>query len=157
MLTQRYRVFALVRNPAFCAKLRALGVTPILGDLDDRPSLARLAGLADAVLHFAPPPDRGTRDTRTRTLLNVLSQGKLPKHLVYISTSGVYGDCGGAWIAETHPLNPGTARAQRRADAEKQVRDWARRNHVTVSVLRVPGIYAAERLPLSRIQQGSRA
>lgn len=153
VLTQRYRVFALVRNPDHCAKLRALGVMPMLVDLDDRASLARLAGIADAVLHFAPPPDRGTRDTRTRNLLSALSRGALPERMVYISTSGVYGDCGGAWISETHPLHPGTPRAQRRADAEQQIRDWAKRNHVTASMLRVPGIYAADRLPLSRIQQ----
>lgn len=153
VLAQRYRVFALVRSPDHCAKLRALGVMPILGDLDDRPSLARLAGIADAVLHFAPPPDHGTRDTRTRNLLGALSRGTLPERLVYISTSGVYGDCNGAWVSETHPLNPGTPRAQRRTDAEQQIRDWARRNHVTASMLRVPGIYAADRLPLGRIQQ----
>lgn len=152
-LARRYRVFALVRNSARCEALRALGVTPIAGDLDDRASLARIAGIADAVLHFAPPPDRGARDTRTRNLLSALSSGKPPKQLVYISTSGVYGDCGGAWIAETHAPNPGTARAQRRVDAERQIRDWARRNHVTASVLRVPGIYALDRLPLNRIQQ----
>lgn len=153
VLTRRYRVFALVRNPDHRAKLRELGVMPILGDLDDRSSLARLAGIADAVLHLAPPPNGGTRDTRTLNLLGVLSLGALPRRLVYISTSGVYGDCGGAWIDETHPLNAATPRAQRRADAERQICDWARRNHVTASILRVPGIYAADRLPLSHIQQ----
>ncbi len=154
-LMRRYRVFALVRNSARCEALRALGVTPIAGNLDDRASLARIAGIADAVLHFAPPPDRGARDTRTRNLLSALSSGKPLKQLVYISTSGVYGDCGGAWVAETHALNPGTARAQRRVDAERQIRDWARRNRVAACILRVPGIYAADRLPLGRIQQGT--
>ena len=152
-LAQHYRVFALVRNPARRAGLRAMGVMPVVGDLDDRASLGRIAGLADAVLHFAPPPDNGTRDTRTANLLSVLSQNMLPKRLVYISTSGVYGDCGGAWVNETHPLNATSPRAQRRADAEKQIRNWARRNRVNASILRVPGIYAAGRLPLSRIQQ----
>ncbi|MEO8331973.1 MAG: SDR family oxidoreductase, partial [Gallionella sp.] len=167
LLTRRYRVYALVRNPAYCAKLRTLGVVPILGDLDDRNSLARIAGLADAVLHFAPPPNsppltRGGReglgvDLRTRHLLAALSQGVLPKRIVYISTSGVYGDCGGAWVSETHPLNSTSPRSQRRVDAEQQIRSWARRNRVQASILRVPGIYAADRLPLSRIQQGTPA
>jgi nucleoside-diphosphate-sugar epimerase len=162
-LTQHYRVFALVRNPARRAELRAMGVMPVAGDLDDRTSLARLAGLADAVLHFAPPPDSGTRDTRTANLLSILSQAcpeqgrreMLPKRLVYISTSGVYGDCGGARVNETHPLNATSSRALRRADAEQQIRDWARRNRVNASILRVPGIYAADRLPLSRLQRGT--
>ncbi len=170
LLKKKYRVYALVRDPAKRAGLRALGVTPLLGDLDDRASLARIAGFADAVLHFAPPSStpplrRGGRegldvDARTRNLLSALSKGhrqrsSLPKRLVYISTSGVYGDCGGAWVSETHPLNPTSSRSRRRVDAEMQIRDWARRNRVNASVLRVPGIYAADRLPLSRIQQGT--
>ncbi|OFZ66831.1 MAG: NAD(P)-dependent oxidoreductase [Betaproteobacteria bacterium RBG_16_56_24] len=156
LLTRRSRVFALVRNPAGCARLRAMGVMPILGDLDDRASLSRIAGLADAVLHFAPPPS-AFADTRMRNLLGTLSQGKLPKRLVYISTSGVYGDCGGAWVSETHPLKATSPRAQRRVDAERQVRNWAKRNRVNAGILRVPGIYAADRLPLSRLKQGTPA
>jgi nucleoside-diphosphate-sugar epimerase len=155
LLRKGYRVFALVRDPAKRAGLRALGVKPLLGDLDDRTSLARVAGLADAVLYLAPPPNSGVHDTRTSNLLNALSLGKLPERLVYISTSGVYGDCGGAWVSETHPLMATSPRSQRRVDAEMQIREWARRNHVNASILRVPGIYAADRLPLSRVQQGT--
>jgi nucleoside-diphosphate-sugar epimerase len=160
LLKQGYRVFALVRNPANFAGLRAMGVVPLPGDLDDRSSLSRIAGLADAVLHLAPPPNAGVHDARTRSLLSALSLGQgrgknLPKRLVYISTSGVYGDCGGAWVGETHPLNATSQRAKRRVDAEMQIRDWARRNRVNASILRVPGIYAQDRLPLGRLQQGT--
>ena len=160
LLKQGYRVFALVRNAAYFARLRAMGVVPLSGDLDDRNSLARIAGLADAVLHFAPPPNSGVHDKRTRNLLSALSQGQgrgksLPKRLVYISTSGVYGDCGGAWVSETHPLKATSPRSQRRVDAERQIRGWAIRNQVKATILRVPGIYAADRLPLSRLQQGT--
>ena len=155
LLTRHYRVFALVRELPQCAELRALGALPIVGDLDNRASLARLAGLADTVLHFAPPVNSGIRDTRTHNLLTALSRGALPKRLVYISTSGVYGDCGGAWISETHPLNATTARAKRRVDAEMQIRGWGKRNGVNANILRVPGIYAADRLPLNRIQKGT--
>lgn len=153
-LLARHRIFALVRDAAGCAGLRKLGVTPILGDLDDRARLARIAGLADAVLHFAPPASTGTHDLRTRNLLGALSQGRLPQRLVYISTSGVYGDCGGASVGETRPLNAQTARARRRVDAETQIRNWGRRNGVNASILRAPGIYAADRLPLERLQKG---
>lgn len=163
LLTKRYRVYALVRNAAYCEKLRKLGVTPVLADLDDRASLRRLAGLADTVLHFAPPPVSGLTDTRTRNLLSALSRGgselgrKMPEKVVYISTSGVYGDCGGAWVSETTPLNAKSPRAGRRVDAERQVRDWAIRNRVCASILRVPGIYAVERLPVERLRAGSPA
>ena len=160
LLKKSYQVFALVRDPAKRKQLRALGVRPLPGDLDDRATLARIAGVADAVLHFAPPPNEGEGDPRTRNLLSVLSHGRgrrdrLPRRLVYISTSGVYGDCCGAWISETQPLMAKNARAQRRVDAERQIRKWARRNGVHASILRVPGIYAADRLPLSRIKQGT--
>jgi nucleoside-diphosphate-sugar epimerase len=155
LLTKGYGVYGLVRNPDNCARLRAMGVTPILGDLDDRDSLERITGLADAVLHLAPPPGEGAVDSRTRNLLSTLSRGALPKRIVYISTSGVYGDCSGAWVSETHPLKAMNARAQRRVDAENQIRMWAKRNGVRASILRVPGIYAADRLPLKRIRQGT--
>jgi nucleoside-diphosphate-sugar epimerase len=154
MLVRRYRVYALVRDPSRREKLRALGVTPVLGDLDDRASLTRIAGLAHAVLHFAPPPATGARDTRTRNLLAALSRDVLPKRFVYISTSGVYGDCGGGRVNETRPPKPQSPRAQRRVDAERQIRAWAKRNLVCAAILRVPGIYAADRLPLERIRQG---
>jgi len=157
LLTRRYRIFALIRNPAYLEKLRSLGVRPISGDLDNRASLARITGLADAVLHFAPPANSGICDMRTRNLLSALSRGTRPKHLVYISTSDVYGDCGGARVSESHPLNPQTARAQRRVDAERQIRSWAKRNHVKASILRVPGIYAANRLPLDRLRASTPA
>ena len=166
LLTRRYRVFALVRTPARREALHALGATPIPGDLDNRASLARIAGLVDVVMHFAPPPsflpstkeaghEFDFADTRTRNLLAALSQGKLPEQLIYISTSGVYGDCSGAWVSESHPLNAQTARAQRRVNAERQIRNWAKRNRIKISILRVPGIYAADRLPINRLQQGT--
>jgi len=152
-LVGRYRVFALVRNSLYCAELRALGVQPILGDLDQRHSLNKLAGLAEVVLHFAPPPNVGERDQRTRNLLAALARGTLPKQFIYISTTGVYGDCGGAWVDETRPLNPQSARARRRVDAEQQIRRWTARHYLRGNVLRAPGIYAADRLPLDRIKQ----
>ena len=155
LLIKGYRVYALVRNAGYFARLRALDVVPLMGDLDDRNSLARIAGIADAVLHFAPPPNSGIHDTRTRNLLSALSNGKLPKRMVYISTSGVYGDCAGARVSETRPLNATSPRAQRRVDAEKQIRSWAKRNHVNAGILRVPGIYAEDRLPLNRVRQGT--
>jgi len=157
LLHNRFKLYALIRNPAYRERLRGLKVTPVLGDLDDRASLSRIAGLADAVLHFAPPPAQGKGDPRTRNLLAALSRGTLPQRLVYISTSGVYGDCGGEFIDETHRLNPQTPRAQRRVAAEQLIRDWAKRHSVNASILRVPGIYAAERFPLDRLQAGSPA
>ncbi len=157
LLRGHYSLYALVRDPSYRKRLRAMGVTPILGDLDDRHSLQRIAGIAEIALHFAPPPSKDRIDTRTRHLLAALSQGTLPTQLIYISTSGVYGDCAGSVVSETRALNPQTARAQLRVDAENQIRTWAKRNQVHASILRVPGIYAAERLPLERIRAAAPA
>jgi nucleoside-diphosphate-sugar epimerase len=157
-LAQRACVYALVRNADKAAVWRDAGAKPVLADLDDRQSLARLSGLADVVLHLAPPPGEGVRDTRTRNLLAALSKGKsLPRALVYVSTTGVYGDCGGAHIDETRYLHPESPRATRRVDAECCLRDWGAREGVAVSILRAPGIYAADRLPIERLQKGTPA
>lgn len=153
-LTRRFRVYALVRQPEACAALRAAGAVLLRGDLDDRRSLKRLAGLADAVLHFAPPPASGEGDPRTKRLLAALGSGKsLPQGVVYISTTGVYGDCAGACVDETRPCRAQTARGRRRVDAERRLRAFARRSGVRVALLRAPGIYAADRLPLERLQR----
>jgi nucleoside-diphosphate-sugar epimerase len=152
-LVRRWQVFALVRehDPA----LHHLGVTQVCGDLDQPATLRRLAGLAHSVLHSAPPPGSGSGDPRTRHLLATLARARsLPRRIVYISTSGVYGDCDGARVAETRPLRAGTARAKRRIAAEGLLRNFGRRRHTRVSLLRAPGIYAADRLPLERIRRG---
>lgn len=154
-LVKRYRVYAAVRSARQRDALRALGVTPILADLDQPHTLKRLAGIGSLVLHFAPPPDRGTRDARTRALAAALSMSKiLPQRLIYISTSGVYGNCDGALVSEERKACPQTPRACRRADAEGVLRRFGRRVGMAVSILRVPGIYAADRLPLARLQRG---
>ncbi len=154
LLARRSRVYALLRDTRRAAEWRALGASPILADLDDLASLRRLAGLAEVIIHLAPPPGEGPRDYRTRRLLAALGQSKsLARQLIYVSTTGVYGDCAGAWIDETRPLHPESARAGRRVDAEQALRQWGARNGVAVSILRAPGIYAADRLPLERLHK----
>ncbi|HEX6723266.1 MAG TPA: NAD(P)H-binding protein, partial [Burkholderiaceae bacterium] len=125
LLRGRWHVTALTSSPERRAALRAAGAVPLLGDLDRPTTLARLAGVADAVLHLAPPPSHGTRDPRTLALLRALARGAIQR-LVYASTSGVYGDCGGAWVRETRAPRPLTDRAHRRVDAEASVRAFAR-------------------------------
>lgn len=158
LMRGRRRIYALSRTPQRLAPLRSLGVTPVRGDLDAPDTLGALAGLAHDVVHLAPPPDSGTRDSRTAHLIAALAKGaSLPQQFVYISTSGVYGDCGGELVAETRTPRPRTERARRRADAEKQLRGWGRRSGVRVVILRVPGIYAADRLPVARLERGTPA
>jgi nucleoside-diphosphate-sugar epimerase len=154
-LQGRWRIYALTRSDQRSGHLRSLGIVPVVADLDRPESLDRLAGLAQDVVHLAPPPRSGDRDTRTSNLIRALARGgSLPQRLVYISTSGVYGDCGGMLVDETRPAHPMTERAMRRLDAERLLRAWGADSGVQVSILRVPGIYAAERLPLARLRAG---
>lgn len=156
VLRGRWRTYALTHSAHSVALLRAEGVIPVTGDLDRPQTLARLAGLAHDVVHFAPPPGAGTRDLRTANLVRALAKGgSLPQRLVYISTSGVYGDCSGEVVDETRRARPSSDRARRRLDAERQLRAWGAETGVQVSILRVPGIYAAERLPIARLKAGT--
>ncbi|EGF32136.1 putative nucleoside-diphosphate-sugar epimerase [Oxalobacteraceae bacterium IMCC9480] len=154
LLRARFRVFAVTSQPGRIAELRAAGAIPIVANLDEPHSLARLSRLARHVVHLAPPQSEGTTDRRTRNLFAILPDAAT---VVYVSTSGVYGDCGGALIDETRPVNPVNARARRRVDAEQVLRRWARRAHGRLGILRVPGIYGADRLPLERLRKGTPA
>lgn len=121
----------------------------------DRPET--LAGIeCESVLHCAPPPSSGDADTRTANLLAALEKARiLPTRVVYVSTSGVYGDCAGAMVDESRPVNPQTPRALRRVDAERQLALWCTAHAVPLVVLRAPGIYAADRLPVDRVRAGT--
>jgi nucleoside-diphosphate-sugar epimerase len=145
LLRGRYRVLGLTSTAGRREVLRAAGVLPLLGNLDDPATLQRLAGLADAVLHLAPPPPDGERDSRTANLLVALGRKARVQRIIYGSTTGVYGDCHGAWIDETAPSTPQTARARRRVDAEARLRWYGRAFGARVSLLRIPGIYAVDR------------
>ena len=161
MLGGRVRLIALTSSAGKVARFRAAGVTPFVGNLDQAATLRRLAGIATRVLHLAPPArEEGAqwwRDARTTALLRALAQRSLPAALVYGSTSGVYGDCGGALVTESRPVRPHTPRAHRRVDAERAVR-WFGRLGPAVRVLRIPGIYAPDReggTPRERLKKGT--
>ncbi len=169
-LSPRARVIALTSTPSRVAELRAWGVTPLVGNLDSPATLARLSGIATRVIHMAPPPSEGLaargagqtaqwwRDPRTQHLLQALRRRTAPLSIVYGSTSGVYGDCGGAWVSEARPVQPHTPRAQRRVDAERQLRHYGRASGVRASILRIPGIYAPDReggTPRARLLKGT--
>lgn len=161
-LLARFRVFALCRTAESAARWRAAGAVPILGDLDQPATLRRLRGLAHAVLLCAPPAADGNGDPRSLRLMAALNAGRMiPRRVVYISTTGVYGDCGGARIDETRPRRAATARALRRVAAENAWRVWLRRQTgcrpPRLVILRAPGIYAGDRLPLARLQAGTPA
>ena len=158
LLPKRLGQMALTSSPERTAELRASGITPLLGNLDNSATLRRLAGLATHVVHLAPPPGVGWGDPRTWALTRALTLRSLPQALIYGSTSGVYGDCQGDIAAETRLTKADTARAGRRIDAESSIRFFGRQTGVRSSVMRIPGIYAPDRVggtPQARLLKGT--
>ncbi len=145
---------ALARSSESAAHLSQQGITPITGDLDAAETLQNLPLSGAWVYYFAPPPLSGVVDSRMQVFISRLQSAKTaPLGVVYISTSGVYGDCQGAWVDEDAVLAPMTDRSKRRLDAEQQLRSWGRVSGVAVIVLRVGGIYGPDRLPIKRLQR----
>lgn len=136
----------VVRSAQSAARLRQSGIAAVVTDLDDEPP-----PVAGTVIWLAPPPRDGDRDTRLRRFC---AAARPVSQLLYLSTSAVYGDCGGAWIDEEAPLQPGNARGRRRVDAERALLEWARQHTADLRILRVPGIYGPGRLPRRRLQEG---
>ena len=180
-VSERAQWLGLARSAATADALRLARILPIDGDLDFLPSLKRagaLARSAHAVLHLAPPPGDGADDPRMRRWLAAsATPSKLgrratermpasaikmrslirphpPLRNVYVSTTGVYGDCAGERIDETRRTKPANARAKRRVAAESRVRAFRSQRF---AILRAPGIYAAERLPVERLRAGTPA
>lgn len=143
------RVTGLVRSADGAAALSARGITPRQADLDANGPLPP----AETIYWCAPPPATGTDDPRIVGALQ--AQPPLAGGLLYVSTTGVYGDCQGRWITEAEPLKPQAARADRRLAAELAVQAWAARTGSHAVVLRVPGIYGPGRLPAERLRGGA--
>ncbi|MBT0571561.1 NAD-dependent epimerase/dehydratase family protein [Curvibacter sp. CHRR-16] len=125
--------------------LRAQGVHALLGNLDDAPSVRRLAGLAQRVLYLAPPPNHGSADARMGAFVRAMDRASSPRCVVYGSTSAVYGDWAGAWVSESSPASLRSPRGERRWQAERALHTWGLRAGVRTSALRIPGIYAPNR------------
>ena len=158
LLKASSRLMALTSSSLRVETLQRSGITPMLGDLDKPQTLRRLAGVATHVVHMAPPPLEGHTDPRTRALVLALRLRSLPSSMVYGSTTGVYGDCEGEWIDETRRLQPQTARAQRRVNAQDWVNHLGKSGYPRTQVLRIPGIYALDReggTPRERLLRGT--
>ena len=153
---ERYKIFGLSRSVDKLSIIRDRGLIPILGDLDDINSLNKISGISNEIVYLAPPSPQNNLDKRTSNLLRALnSTGILPQRLIYISTSGVYGDAQGRVVSEVSRVRPQSLRARRRLNGENLVRSFGKTTGVAVSILRVSGIYSKDRLPISRLQQGT--
>lgn len=146
-------VLGVVRTAASVELLQGLGIKALKADLDadDLPELP----LQDStIFYFVPPPKEGELDTRVRKLISVFEHQGHPGRIVYLSTTGVYGDCSGDWVSEERPANPLASRAKRRRDAECSFQGWRSKTGGELVILRVAGIYGPGRLPLERLRKG---
>lgn len=142
----------VVASDASRVRLEAAGLRAHRLDIDHDDLGGLPCGAAEVFL-LTPPPAAGTKDLRTRRLVGALSRPGVPRRIIYISTTGVYGDCGGDWVDETWPARPAVDRACRRWDAEQVLRRWSLTCDGELIILRVAGIYGPGRLPLRRIEQ----
>lgn len=145
------KVRTLVRRPIQVAEHMHPRIDLYRGDLDEPSSLPVEAMAGARLYYFAPPPRSGGVDTRMRQFVGALTEP--PKKIVLISTTGVYGDCGGEWVDETRPADPGSDRARRRLDAERTMSAYAAEHDVPLVILRVAGIYGPGRLPETRLRE----
>jgi nucleoside-diphosphate-sugar epimerase len=148
-------VTAMSRSAKGLEELEKLGIQPVSGDLDHPASLGKLPTKGSVVFYFAPPPGGGLTDPRVRSFCASIAPGNEPQKVVYLSTSGIYGDCGGNVVTEETPPNPQTTRAKRRFDAESVLLSWGGDRNVPVVILRVTGIYGPGRLPIPHIESGN--
>jgi nucleoside-diphosphate-sugar epimerase len=145
---QASSLLGVVHSESSARRLQNLGITARSLDLDSSPS-PPVEG--HWVFYFAPPAPTGRSDQRIGHWLHSLAK-QWPAKIVLISTTGVYGNCGGRWITEDAPINPQTERACRRVDAERQLRQWCDARQIPCAILRVPGIYGPRRLPRARLE-----
>lgn len=145
-------VSGVVRSEASAAQLRELGIDSLCIDLD-REGLPPGTSLEQDVFYFAPPPPEGEHDARMQRFLEGLAKSGQPRRILYVSTTGVYGDCQGEWVDETRPAHPQVDRARRRWHAEQLLRSWRDASGGELVILRVAGIYGPGRLPLARLKK----
>ncbi|HEY6873832.1 MAG TPA: SDR family oxidoreductase [Geobacteraceae bacterium] len=153
-LAENAAVSGVVRSAESAAELEKLGIRPVMANLDDPATLTGIPAKGATLFYLAPPPGGGIADPRVRNLCAAIPRGEEPRKVVYMSTSGVYGDSGGETVTEDTPPNPQTTRGRRRLDAENVFREWGKARGAAVVILRVTGIYGPGRFPVSQLAGG---
>ncbi len=147
-------ITVLSRSPEKNDPLHKSGIRTSSGDLDLKTSLVDLPIAGTTLFYLAPPPGGGIIDSRIRNFCDAVQTGREPAKVIYLSTTGIYGDCGDQPVTEETAPNPQTTRAKRRLDAETAISAWGRERGVPVVILRVTGIYGPGRLPLQHLMSG---
>jgi len=141
----------VVQSQSSHAKLVQDGFHAVIYDLDQVAKNVDFDLKNHTVYYLAPPSHSDEKDHRIDHFLT-LCETDQPSKIVYISTSGVYGDCQGNWVTEDQPLAPISSRAKRRVYAEKALLDYCSKYDCDYMILRVGGIYGPNRLPIDRLK-----
>ncbi|NOY73347.1 MAG: NAD-dependent epimerase/dehydratase family protein [Gammaproteobacteria bacterium] len=151
-LREEQEVKALIRSENKTQRLKQWDIAVTRADLDQHTERQLPINGDTDVFYTVPPQPNGEQDTRLRYFLSVLDAP--PASLIYISTSGVYGDYQGAWVTEEDQLKSTSPRALQRIDAENALLDWHTQNPDThLVILRSAGIYGPNRLPVERLKR----
>jgi nucleoside-diphosphate-sugar epimerase len=140
---------AAVLNAYFAAKLKAV----VFAGAQPTAELKSAIGAADYALVSIPPGANG--DPVLAAFADTFNAAKHLRSIVYLSTVGVYGDHGGAWVDEQMPPKPGSARSRERLTAERAWQDFAARRGIAVAILRLAGIYGPGQNALVQLARGN--
>ncbi|MCK4503040.1 MAG: NAD-dependent epimerase/dehydratase family protein [Desulfuromonadales bacterium] len=130
------------------------GIKTIVANFDYRDDVHDFDMAGQQLFYLMPPQGGGLSDYRMFNFCRKLTAENCPAKIVYMSTSGVYGDCGDDQVTEDTPVNPQTSRAKRRISAESQLQAKAEKLGFELVILRVTGIYGPGRLPISQLKKG---
>jgi len=150
LLEQKHSVRGFGMRAESLQRIAATGAEASALNLD-LPAITPVDFDGHVVYYAVPPAPHGDDDVRLERLL--AHAIGTPRRFVYLSTTGVYGDCGGATVSEETPPRPQSTRALRRLAAETTLREWADAKDISWCILRIPGIYGPGRLPLDRLRR----
>ena len=154
LAAEGWRIAGTTRESAACARLAAQGFDMHLFAPDRplaAPAMAALAGASH--LLSSVPPDAAGDPVLAAHGADIAALKRL-RWVGYLSTTGVYGDRGGAWVDETSALTPSGERGRRRVMAEAAWLDLRRRHGLPVHVFRLAGIYGPGRSALATVREG---
>ncbi|MCD6582955.1 MAG: NAD-dependent epimerase/dehydratase family protein [Desulfuromusa sp.] len=154
LIKQAHHVQATIHFEEGSKVPQSAGIETVIANFDHREDVPDISFHGQKLFYFMPPQGGGSSDYRMLNFCRVLSLVNYPSKIVYISTSGVYGDCGDDLVTEETPINPQTSRAKRRVSAEQQLREQAEKLGFDLVILRVTGIYGPGRLPISQLKKG---
>ena len=153
LVGQGWSVAGTATTAAGVAEIRALGydLFPFDGSAPD-PQISAVLSKASHLLLSAPPGNQG--DPVLRVFRDAIANAANLRWIGYLSTVGVYGDWDGAWVDETSPARPSSARSIRRLDAEQAWLDFGLQTGRRIMIFRLAGIYGPGRSAIDNLREG---